>query len=228
MNRANALRRILRWLWEHHGSPKLDQHVRRYPGLRPRNVTARDDERAALLAAAPAHLRLFLLLCSDLAIRSGTACRLGPEHYDPRRGLLSFSTKYGAKLTLPATAEIEELLTRCSMQDPTPFVRQLWFQSPHAHNLKADAAPQTTLNRALRRLRLSLGITRKLTPHDFRRTTAVAMLEETGDVRDVQALLGHRSLQATIWYLDHDLRPVQRNTLELLKRPKPQTAERTA
>lgn len=77
----------------------------------------------------------------------------------------------------------------------------------------------TQLDRPYRQLLRDAGITRRLTPHDLRRTTAVAMLEYTGDVRDVQALLGHRTLQSTIWYLDHDLRPVPRETLEALKRP---------
>ena len=43
------------------------------------------------------------------------------------------------------------------------------------------------------------------------------MLEATGDLRDVQALLGHRSLASTIWYLDHDFSPINRATLELIK-----------
>jgi integrase len=45
------------------------------------------------------------------------------------------------------------------------------------------------------------------------------MYQQTGDIRTVQALLGHRSMASTIWYLDHDLMPVPRATLELIKRP---------
>ena len=62
-----------------------------------------------------------------------------------------------------------------------------------------------------------VGITRHIIPHDLRRTTAVGMLEATGDLRDVQALLGHRSLASTISYLDHDFSPINRATLELIK-----------
>jgi site-specific recombinase XerC len=77
----------------------------------------------------------------------------------------------------------------------------------------------STLSAKFHKLKDQVGITRKLTPHDLRRTTAVAMLEQSGDIRDVQALLGHRSLESTIWYLDHDLRQVKRSTLEIIKRP---------
>ena len=220
---ARALARVLRFLWENHGAPKLDNHVRRYPGLRPRNVTATDDEREALLAAAPPHLRLFILLCSDLAIRSGTAARIAPEHYDSHRRRLTFTTKFGEKLSLPTTAGIETLLDDCDMQNPESFVRQLWYgkngqRRPYKH-AALTSSQHIQLVTSFRTLRLKLGITRHLTPHDLRRTTAVAMLRHTGDVRKVQALLGHRSLQATIWYLDHDLEPVDLETLEAIRLP---------
>lgn len=209
-------------MWENHGARKLDDHVRRYPGLRPRNITATDDERAALLSAAPSHLRLFLLLCSDLAIRSGTVTRMAPEHYDPKHRTLTFTTKYGEKLSLPTTQAVEELLDDCDMRNPEPFVRQLWHQQPgnhHPHQSATKRSQHLTLLAAFGRLKRSIGITRPLTPHDLRRTTAVAMYRHTHNLRTVQALLGHRSLQATIWYLDHDLEPIAVEDLETIKRP---------
>jgi integrase len=206
--------------------------VRRYPGLRPRNITATDDEHERILAAAPNHLRLWLLLCSDLAIRSGTAAIIGPEHYDPNRQTLTFTTKCGEKLTLPVTAAVKTLLDQCDQHSPIAFVRQLWMRhKPRGYLVRPQSNTghqADTLNEAFRRLKLSLGITRKLTPHDFRRTAAVAMLQYTHDVRDVQALLGHRSLQSTIWYLDHDLRPIAPETLEAIRRPFLVRKEKTA
>jgi integrase len=80
----------------------------------------------------------------------------------------------------------------------------------------SDAA---TLRRHFVALRRSIGITRKLTLHDLRRTTAVAMYRYTRNIRSVQALLGHRNMQSTIWYLDHDLEPVAVDTLETIKKP---------
>lgn len=219
--KARVLRQILRWLWEYHGAPKLDGEVRRYPPPRPRNVTATDDERAALLAAAPPHLRLWLLFCSDLAIRSGTAIELGAAHYDARQRTITFTTKCDEHLTLPVTEAIAELIAWCHQDDPTSYVRQLWRENNR--NKKApgcqDPTLYSSLSLAFLRLRRACGITRKLTPHDLRRTTAVAMYNLTGDVREVQAILGHKNLQSTIWYLDHDLRPVKRANLELIKRP---------
>jgi integrase len=223
-NYASALRRILRYLWEFHAAPKLDSYVRRYPGLRPRNVLVNDDEREALLAAAPPHMKLWLLLCGDLAIRSGTACRLAPAHYDAQRRALTFTTKMGERLTLPTTQAIETMLDECDMRNPDPFVRQLW----HRHrNHPTAAKDQDTLQTALRKLRRTLGL-REVHAHDLRRTAAVAIYRHTGDLRDAQALLGHRSLPATLHYLDHDLRPIARATLEAIKRPYIVKGDKTA
>jgi integrase len=197
--------------------------ISKHPGLRPRNVTATQEEKDLLITGAPDHMRLWILLCSDLAIRSGTAARIAPQHYDAPRGLLHFTTKLGEKLTLPVTAEIAAMLKTCDPHDPTPYVRQIHrdtlAKQGQSHILTTKTSYAHTLNVAFFRLRHALGITRKLTPHDFRRTTAVKLYEETGDARDVQALLGHRTLASTIWYLDHDLRPVKRSLLEMIKRP---------
>lgn len=219
--RATAIRALLRWLWTHHGAPKLDDEISKYPGIRPRNVTATDTERELLLNAAAEHMRLFILFCSDLAIRAGTAGTLRPENYDKEKGTLRFTTKKGEKVTLPVTQEIRDLIESCNLEANEPFVRQLWRQEQgHGRRPYREVSVRaSTLSAKFRKLKEQVGIERKLTPHDLRRTTAVAMLEATRDVRDVQALLGHRSLQSTIWYLDHDLRPVKRSLLEIIKRP---------
>jgi integrase len=217
---AGAIRHLLRWLWEYHGAPKLDKTMSRYTTPRPRNVTVRDDERAALLAAAPDHLRLWLLLCSDLAIRSGTAIKLGPNHYDHDRRTLTFTTKCDERLQLSTTDAVDALIAECDMSDPRPFVHQLWARY---YSIRRRGHPPTTYNThalrlSLNQLRKRLGI-RRVTLHDHRRTTAVALLEHTHDLRTVQALLGHKNLQSTFWYLDHALRPIPRATLETIKRP---------
>jgi len=229
-NRAKALRQILRWLWQYHGAAKLDDQVNRFASPRPRNVCVTDDEKQRILAAAAPHVKLWILLCSDLAIRSGTAIALAPRDYDPARRTLTFTTKCDEHLTLPVTQEIVEMLQACDPQSEMSFVRQLW----HRHHRQTRTRSRLTscgknaLGRVFNNLQTQLGITRHLRPHDFRRTTAVAMLKATGDIREVQAVLGHKNLQSTFWYLDHDLRPVSRTTLELLKKPNPRKGPKCA
>lgn len=176
-----------------------------------------------ILQAAPPHLRCWLLLCSDLAIRSGTAAKITPENYDAATGNLTFTTKYGSKMTLPVTHELRVIFAGREFEQNVPYVAQLprGAYTTH-HGVTRELKPlgrmiQASLQHEFARLRRRLGITRKLTAHDFRRTTAVAIYEQTHDLRKVQAALGHAELNSTAWYLDHNLTPVALADLELAK-----------
>ncbi len=219
-NYVKALRRILRWLADAHNAPRLDGLIHRAPEPRPRNVTITDDEREALLRASPPYLRLWLLLCSDLALRSETAAVMSPAHYNPNTGDLTFTTKYDEHLSLPATDELRALIAQCDLTDPRPFVRQLRLKTRKRGSAPWRTQKQATqLRREFQTLCTTLHITRRIRPHDLRRTTAVKVLQFTGDLRKVQALLGHHRLSSTFWYLDHNMTPVDRSTLETIKRP---------
>jgi len=171
------------------------------------------------LFEAPA-LRALLVLCSDLAIRSGTAVRIGPDNYNSERQTLSFTTKKDAHVTLAITQAVRDLIDGCDLSDPRPFVTQKRCEETHrARYMKRPWMDVTILHKELQALRKRVGITKRIIFHDLRRSTAVAMLRDTHDIRAVQSLLGHRSLNATIWYLDHDLTPISRSTLERIKRP---------
>jgi integrase len=153
-------------------------------------------------------MRVFVLLCSDLAIRSGTAMRIAPQHYNAEREELTFKTKYGENMTLPVTQELKGLFALHKGDPSQPYVSAL---HPFGHIADRNIREQFT------RLRRSVGVTRQVTPHDLRRTTAVRTYELTKDLRLVQALLGHRDLDSTFWYLDHHNTPVPASTLELAK-----------
>ena len=183
--------------------------ITKHPGLRPRNITMTQQEIDTILAAAPDDIRLWLLLCSDLAMRSGTASRIGPNNYDPRRRELRFTTKCDEALTLPVTAEIAAILDTCDHSSPLSYVQQLGFRQQQTRGGQFKANPtRYSINCRFRRLLNSLAIRQNLRPHDLRRTSAVAMLEATGDLRDVQAFLGSPRCTPPC-YLDHDLRPVK-------------------
>lgn len=206
--RMSALRHVLLYLHEEHGAPKLMKYVPKVRKSAPRNVTATAKEKAAILAAANPAMRCFILLCSDLAIRSGTAVKMCPHNYDAARMELSFRTKFDGAQTLPVTAELAALFGRCDGDPSISFIAQLSGR---------ESINQTTMLNYFARLRRKVGITRKLTPHDFRRTTAVTAYQITKDLRVVQALLGHEELATTMHYLDHRNTPVNKSLLEMAK-----------
>lgn len=219
--RCNTLRRMLRLLWEVEGAPKLDHHVPRLGSVRPRCVTATREQVDLLLEHASRTLRLMLLMCSDLAIRSGTAVRLAPQHYNPYTRELRFATKYDEKVGLPVTGDLALLLESCDLNSDLPFITQVRrLEQPRAAaRMLSPIVDPRRLRKELRQLRAQLGIDKRIVFHDLRRTTAVNLYRRTKDIRKAQALLGHHQLQSTFWYLDHDLEQIDLADLEAIKKP---------
>lgn len=212
---------MLRLLWEVDGAPKLDDHVPRIGSIRPRCVTASRAQIDQLLDAASQTLRLMLLMCSDLAIRSGTAVRITPHNYDPHTRTLRFRTKYDEKVGLPVTAELAEIFDSLDLDSSLPFITQMRRREEPiaARRMLSTVVDPHRLRKELTKLRRDLGIDKRIVFHDLRRTTAVALYRRTKDIRKAQALLGHHQLQSTFWYLDHDLEELELSDLEAIKRP---------
>jgi integrase len=218
---CGTLRNLLRWLWEECGAPKLDRHVKTHPAIRPRNVKATRAEIDLLLSQANPTIRLWILLCSDLAIRSGTAVQISPEHYDQERRELTFTSKKDSKVSLPVTEELAAIFDSCNLCCSIPFMTQIRERTRRksgAHPLGRilDTGP---LRHEFKMLRQKVGIERKLVLHDLRRTAAVRLYRLTRNIRLVQSFLGHAGLPSTIWYLDNDLEPVEVLDLEAIKKP---------
>ena len=218
----------MRWLWEVHGAKKLDVVVKDRTTLKPRNVTATREEVDLLMACSKPSMKLFLLLCSDLAMRSGTVNKINGSNYDRERREFRFTTKGGSIQMLPVTEEIARIIDPLDQTSKVPFVWQLREKEAAQGKRVAWNYGRDVLYKELREMEKELGFTRRIIPHDLRRTTAVAMLRETHDLRAVKALLGHDDLKSTLWYIDHDNTPVELDTLEKIKRPFIVRKERTA
>ena len=214
----SAMRQCLLMLWTDHGAKKLDDEVPQVAAIRPRNVVARRDEIDAVFALADPPVKLFILLCSDLAIRSGTAMRIAPPMFDAESCILRFRSKKNSTVTVPVTAEIAELFAQCNLGRDTPFITQL-CEGRRRGRPRGEVMLAVSFRARFRALCKQAGIERRITPHDMRRRAAVEMYKYTHNIRKVQRLLGHASLGSTVWYLDNELEPLDTETLEAVKRP---------
>jgi integrase len=206
--RSSSLSSVLKMLFEYGAERGIEKTIPKIGKPSPRNVVATTAEREAIFRESPPHMQCLLHLCSDLAIRSGTAAKIGPQHYDEQNGLLTFRTKYGRSVTLPVSKPLSELFRLHATDVSVPYVVAL---NP------SGAASESAHRRMFERIRKRAGVTRKLTYHDLRRTTAVRAYEITRDLRVVQALLGHKELAHTLYYLDHNATPVTPEVIETVR-----------
>jgi integrase len=206
--RCGALAHVARLLTDYGAERGLEKKIPRIGKPSPRNVVATNAEREAILRASPPHMQCMLRLCSDLAIRSGTAYKLCPQHYNEAEGVLTFRTKYSRSVTLPVSVPLRELFKLHAGASDVPYVTAL-----NPRGAQSDSAHR----RMFARIRKNLGITRRLTYHDLRRTTAVHAYDLTHDLRLVQALLGHKELSHTLYYLDHNSTTITTQDIESIR-----------
>lgn len=195
-------RALLRRLISFGLRPSLIDGVAIMPRPSPRGVVATTDELDTLIRNAYPALRLGILFAAHLGIRSGTIVKLGPQHWQRSQRLIAFGTKFGRQVTLPLTDQITALLDIACYGRPMD-TKSTFLQLMHDGH---GSCSQTWLQSEFCALRRSLELRDEITLHDLRRTVAVACYDTTNDLRVTSALLGHKDLAQTLWYLDHKTR----------------------
>jgi len=90
------------------------------------------------------------------------------------------------------TADVEALFI--SAGDPQPDTPYIWA-------LRGRRLSSVALRRAWQTHKAKCGVNPAVTAHDLRRTAASIVHAATGDLRLVQALLGHHNLISTLSYI---------------------------
>ena len=168
------------------------------PQKKPRRlpIVLSPDEVTRFLDAVgfPKH-RAVLTTCYAAGLRISEALHLRPTDIDSRRMVIRVAQGKGQR-------------DRYVMLSPTllAVLRQWWRLDRPTGWLFPGDRPDDPLGRsavalACHRARRRAGLAKRFTPHTLRHAFAVHLLEAGTDVRTIQLLLGHRSLETTARYL---------------------------
>lgn len=176
--------------------------------------------RALDCVTTPKH-RAVLTTCYAAGLRISEAVHLRPTDVDSRRMVLRIEQGKGQRdrYVMLSPMLLAVLRDWWRLSRPTTWL----FPGDRPDHPLGRAAVEQACHRAHRRARL----TKPLTPHVLRHCFAVHLLEAGTDVRTIQLLLGHRSLETTARYLRIATTKVCATTspLDLLPRPVPSHAD---
>jgi integrase/recombinase XerD len=206
-NRIKALKGFFRFLYRRgyllHDPAAAVEYPRTERRL-PRVILSQKEARKILEAPdrkTPTGLRDRAILETfyGTGIRAGELANLTPDDVDTEEGVLRVVRGKGRKdrnvpLTRAASEAIEAYLVRARPKLLRQETRLLFLQNRGA---KMDSG---TLNRVVHQWAEAAGIKKRVTCHTFRHSVATHLLKGRADIRHIQALLGHASLQTTERY----------------------------
>ena len=169
---------------------------------------------------APKH-RAILTTCYAAGLRISEAIALTVSAIDSERMVLRITKGKGQK-------------DRYVMLSPKllAVLRDWWKVERPRHWLFPGDRPEAPITRravqlACRIARRRAGLAKSVAPHSLRHAFSVHLLEAGTDLRTIQLLLGHRSLQTTVRYLRVATTKVCSTTspLDLLPRPVPERTQ---
>ncbi len=184
-----VLARLLHHL-EPFGGPQIKLPKMRRP--EPRAVVADPPQIQRLLSNALPHMRLFVLLCWQLALRFSEALAVTPASWNPLDRTVTIPTKGGKPRCIPTTKEIDDLIDAAS---------KLGDRHTSAINILHGKGLQPIgVRQAWASLCRKAGV-QGIHPHDLRRTVLTELYRQTHDIRAVQQYAGHSQMTSTLHYL---------------------------
>lgn len=165
----------------------------REPKRLPEVLSAR--EVAALLDAAPSpKYRAAFMLCYGAGLRTDEVVHLLPRHIDSQRMLIRIEQGKGRKdRTVMLSKDLLEELRSCWKR----YAPKCYLLEGKRPGQPIDA---TSIQRAFQVARKTAGVSKRVTPRSLRHAFATHLVERGTNLRKVQALLGHQSLNTTAVY----------------------------
>lgn len=153
-------------------------------------------EVAAILDAAPSpKYRAAFMLCYGAGLRTDEVVGLLPRHIDSQRMLIRVELGKGKKdRTVMLSQNLLDELRSCWRR----YAPKCYLIEGKRSGQPIDA---TSIQRAFRLARERAGVSKRVTPRSLRHAFATHLVERGTNLRVVQALLGHQSLNTTAVYV---------------------------
>jgi site-specific recombinase XerD len=154
------------------------------------------EEVGAIIEAAPGpKYRAAFMLCYGAGLRTDEVVHLLPHHIDSERMLIRVEQGKGKKdrQVMLSLRLLEELRACWKRYRPEQFLIE---GKRRGHPIDA-----TSIQRAFREARRRAGVQKHVTPRSLRHAFATHLIEQGTNLRKVQALLGHQSLNTTAIYV---------------------------
>jgi site-specific recombinase XerD len=157
--------------------------------------------------------RAVLMTTYGAGLRIGEACRLRTHDIDSKRMLIHIREGKGG-------ASRYAMLSPRLLTVLRTYYREMRPAGPYLFpGYRADEPiSQRTIRSALNRAAERCGMDKRVTPHVLRHSFATHLLESGTDIRTIQVLLGHKSIQSTQLYAQVSTRHISRtrSPLDLL------------
>lgn len=156
--------------------------------------------------------RAVLMAAYGAGLRVGEACKLRIEDVDSQRMLLRVHDGKGGQQRYVMLGQrlLVALRAYWLASKPKPAGPYL-FPGRQPDQPLAKESVRKVLSSAVKQA----GITKEVTPHSLRHSFATHLLEAGTDIRTIQVLLGHKSIQTTTRYAQVSTRLLARTTSPL-------------
>ncbi len=187
-NEIGVLSMIINYAAKHDYCDPLPYRFEKLPYIRPLpKIFSRGEIKAFLAAAEPKYKAMFLCLYQT-GMRFGEVSNLRWEDIDWHAGAIRVQkAKHWKTRLIPMAGELIDALT--ALRKPQGLV----FPSKRGR-------PYDNIRKALQRAARAAKIDRHITAHMLRHSFATHLLEANTDLRSIQMLLGHSSIQTTTLY----------------------------
>lgn len=175
-------------------------------------VLSGSEVEALLGAVRDLKYRAVVLTTYGAGLRVGEACALRIEDVQSDRMLLHIHNGKGGRERYVMLGQRLLVALRAYWLASDPKPRGPYLFPGHRRD---QPLAKESVRKVLRKATKQAGITKKVTPHVLRHSFATHLLEVGTDIRTIQVLLGHKSIQTTTRYAQVSTRLLSRTTSPL-------------